>query len=101
VGAISEKINFTLEIMVLCDVTPNTLTDRYIQCHENITFYQFEVYGLSERDAMHKGDQNIHHCTYLKYPEVHFIFVIPCNKTCFIPLKTNNLHMQKIQIYKI
>lgn len=54
-----------------CDVTPNTLTDRYIQCHENITSYQYEAYGLSERDAMYKGDQHIHHCTY-KSPEVHF-----------------------------
>ena len=30
-----------------------------------------------------------------------FILFIPCNKTCFVLLKTNNLHMQKIQIYKI
>jgi hypothetical protein len=56
VGAITEKIKFTLEIMVLCDVTPNTLTDRYIQCHENITSYLIEFYGLSECDAMYKGD---------------------------------------------
>lgn len=75
VGAISEKIKLTLEIMVLCDVTPNTLTDRYIQCHENITSYQFEVYGLSECDAMYKGDKHIHHCSYLNSPEVHFHIV--------------------------
>jgi hypothetical protein len=72
VGATSQKNKFTLVIMVLCDVTPNTLTDRYIQCHENITSYQFEVYGLTERDAMYKGDPYIHHSTYLNSPEVDF-----------------------------
>ena len=74
-GAISEKITFTLEIMILCDVTPHTLIDSYIQCHENITSYQFEVYGLSEHDVMYKGDQHIHQRTYFKSPEVHFHIV--------------------------
>jgi len=55
VGAISEKIKFTLAIMVLCNLTQNTLTDSYIQCHENITSYQFEVSGLSECDAVYIG----------------------------------------------
>jgi hypothetical protein len=90
VGAISEKIKFTLEIMVLCDVTPFTLIDSYIQRHENITSYQFEVYGLSEHDVMYKGDRiftNARTSSLLKYI---FILFIPCNKTCFILLKTNN-----------
>lgn len=86
-GAISEKIKFTLEIMVLCDVTSHALIDGYIQCHDNITSYQFEVYGLSEHDVMYKGDQHIHQCTcLLKYSFIQFI---PCNKTCSILLKTN------------
>jgi hypothetical protein len=43
VGAISEKIKFSLQIMVLRDMTPSSLVGRHIHCHENLKSYTFSL----------------------------------------------------------
>lgn len=102
-GAISEKIKFTLEIMVLCDVTPNTLNDRQVHFSamriSHLISLKFMVFqAVMPRTKVISIFTTARTSSLLK---LIFILVIPCNKTCFILLKTNNLHMQKIQIHEI